>query len=584
MRINGARALLECLKQEGVDTIFGYPGGAVIPIYDEIYKFKDIRHILVRHEQGAGHMAEGYALATGKVGVCLATSGPGATNLVTPITDAMMDSVPLVAITGQVKTAAIGTDAFQEADITGITMPITKHNWLVKDVTKLPEILAEAFYIARSGRPGPVLVDIPVDISRTEFDYEPVLSVSVPSYKPTFEGNARQIKRAAELIAESERPILYVGGGAVNAEAHEEVFQLAELLDLPVTTTLKGLGAFPETNPRSLGMLGMHGTAYANYAVHDTDLLIAVGARFDDRVTGKSDAWVPKAKIIHIDVDPAEIGKVLQPDVPIVGDVKQVLTELLKIVQPLKFPEWNAKIAAWKSEFPLCYANDKQLHGQSVIESIGKVTNHEAIIVTDVGQHQMWAAQFYGYTRPHQMITSGGLGTMGFGLPAGIGAQFGRPDQEVFIITGDGSIQMCIQELMVATIYKLPITICILNNQYLGMVRQWQELFWDSRYSSVDLEASPDFMLLAQAYGAKGIRVDRPEEVDAALALARSITDRPTLIDFRIAKEENVYPMIPSGGIIENMVVQRPSDLAALDPYMESELVEDDIQVLAAKK
>ena len=583
MRINGARALLECLKQEGVDTIFGYPGGAVIPIYDEIYKFKDIRHILVRHEQGAGHMAEGYALATGKVGVCLATSGPGATNLVTPITDAMMDSVPLVAITGQVKTAAIGTDAFQEADITGITMPITKHNWLVKDVTKLPQILAEAFYIARSGRPGPVLVDIPVDISRTMFDYEPVLSVSVPSYKPTFEGNARQIKRAAELIAESERPILYVGGGAVHAEAHEEVRQLAEICDLPVTTTLKGLGAVPETDPRSLGMLGMHGTAYANYAVHDTDLLIAVGARFDDRVTGKADEWVPKAKIIHIDVDPAEIGKVLQPDVPIVGDVKQVLTELLKVVQPRKGAAWNEQIAAWKAEYPLCYANDGKLRGQEVIEAIGEISNHKAIVVTDVGQHQMWAAQFYKFTRPHQMITSGGLGTMGFGLPAGIGAQFGQPDQDVYIITGDGSIQMCIQELMVATIYKLPIKICILNNQYLGMVRQWQELFWDSRYSSVDLEASPDFLMLAQAYGAKGIRVEKLEDVKAALAEAAATTDRPTVLDFRIAKEENVYPMIPSGGVVENMVVQRPSDLAELDPYMESELVEDDIKVLAAK-
>jgi acetolactate synthase-1/2/3 large subunit len=583
MIINGARALLECLKQEGVDTIFGYPGGAVIPIYDEIYKFKDIRHILVRHEQGAGHMAEGYALATGKVGVCLATSGPGATNLVTPLTDAMMDSVPLVAITGQVKTAAIGTDAFQEADITGITMPITKHNWLVKDVTKLPAILAEAFYIARSGRPGPVLVDIPVDISRTLFEYEHVASVSVPSYRPTIEGNARQIKRAAELIAVAERPVLYVGGGAVNAEANEEVLKLSELCDMPVTTTLKGLGAFPETNQRSLGMLGMHGTAYANYAVHDTDLLIAVGARFDDRVTGKADEWVPKAKIIHIDVDPAEIGKVLQPDVPIVGDVKHVLRELLKIVKPRKLAEWNGKISEWKKEYPLCYALDDKLHGQAVIEKIGEVSNHNAIVVTDVGQHQMWAAQFYKYNRPHQFITSGGLGTMGFGLPAGIGAQFGAPDQDVFIITGDGSIQMCIQELMVATIYKLPIKICILNNQYLGMVRQWQELFWDSRYSSVNLEASPDFMKLADAFGAKGIRVDSPDEVDAALAEAMTITDRPTVLDFRIAKEENVYPMIPSGGIVENMVVQRPSDLAALDPYMESELVEDEIKVLAAK-
>jgi acetolactate synthase I/II/III large subunit len=583
MRINGARALLECLKQEGVDTIFGYPGGAVIPIYDEIYKFKGIRHILVRHEQGAGHMAEGYALATGKVGVCLATSGPGATNLVTPITDAMMDSVPLVAITGQVKTAAIGTDAFQEADITGITMPITKHNWLVKDVTKLPEILAEAFYIARSGRPGPVLVDIPVDISKTMFDYTPVLSVNVPSYKPTFEGNARQIRRAAELIDEAERPILYVGGGAINAEANKEVRLLAELADIPVTTTLKGLGAFPETHPLSLGMLGMHGTAYANYAVHDTDLLIAVGARFDDRVTGKTDEWVPKAKIIHIDVDPAEIGKVLQPDVPIVGDVKYVLTELLKQVKPRKCKAWNEHIDAWKSEYPLCFPDDGQIHGQSVVEQIGDFTKHDALVVTDVGQHQMWAAQYYKYQFPHQMITSGGLGTMGFGLPAGIGAQFGQPNKTVIVITGDGSIQMCIQELMVATIYKLPIKICILNNQFLGMVRQWQELFWDSRYSSVDLEASPDFVLLAQAYGAKGIRVTDPEDVQGALAEAMAYTDGPTVIDFRIAKEGNVYPMIPTGGTIEQMVVQRPSDIASLDPQMACGDTQDDLVPVQTK-
>jgi acetolactate synthase I/II/III large subunit len=583
MRINGARALLECLKQEGVDTIFGYPGGAVIPIYDEIYKFKGIRHILVRHEQGAGHMAEGYALATGKVGVCLATSGPGATNLVTPITDAMMDSVPLVAITGQVKTAAIGTDAFQEADITGITMPITKHNWLVRDVTKLPEILAEAFYIARSGRPGPVLVDIPVDISKAVFEYTPVLSVSVPSYKPTFEGNARQIKRAAELIAEAERPILYVGGGAIYAEAHQEVRKLAETADIPVTTTLKGLGAFPETHPLSLGMLGMHGTAYANYAVHDTDLLIAVGARFDDRVTGKTDEWVPKAKIIHIDVDPAEIGKVLQPDVPIVGDVKHVLTELLKIVQPRKCTAWNEHIDAWKSEYPLCFPDDGQIHGQSVIEQIGEITKHDAIVVTDVGQHQMWAAQHYKFQYPHQMITSGGLGTMGFGLPAGIGAQFGRPDKDVIVVTGDGSIQMCIQELMVATIYKLPIKICILNNQFLGMVRQWQELFWDSRYSSVNLEASPDFLLLAQAYGAHGIRVEKPSDVQSALAEAMAVKDRPTVIDFRIAKEGNVYPMIPTGGTIEQMVVQRPSDFVSLDPQMACGDTQDDFVIVQSK-
>jgi len=584
MKINGSRALLECLKREGVDTIFGYPGGAVIPIYDMIYQFPDIRHILVRHEQGAGHMAEGYALATGKVGVCLATSGPGATNLVTPIADAMMDSVPLVAITGQVKTSAIGTDAFQEADITGITMPITKHNWLVKDVTKLPEIIAEAFHIARSGRPGPVLIDIPVDISRAEFDYTPIEEVNIPTYKPTTRGHSRQIQRAAELIAEAKRPVLYVGGGAIYSGAQEEVRALAERTDTPVTTTLKGLGAFPETHPLSLGMLGMHGTAYANYAVSECDLLIAVGARFDDRVTGKADEWVPTAKIIHIDVDPAEIGKVLAADVPIVGDVQAVLAELLKIVAPAQRPEWNARVAQWKQDYPLHFPADGVLHGQYVIEQIGAVSDHEAIVVTDVGQHQMWAAQFYKCLRPRQFVTSGGLGTMGFGLPAAIGAQFGRPDKPVFCVTGDGSIQMCIQELMVATIYKLPIKICILNNQYLGMVRQWQELFWDSKYSNVDLEASPDFVKLAEAYGAHAIRCFQPSGVQAALEEAMSITDRPTVLDFRIAKEENVYPMIKSGGTIHDMVVQRPPEMVPLDTYMASETYMDENEARPARE
>ncbi len=571
MKMTGSRALLECLKREGVDTIFGYPGGAVIPLYDTLYQFPDIRHILVRHEQGAGHMAEGYALATGKVGVCLATSGPGATNLVTPIADAMMDSVPMVAITGQVKTNLIGTDAFQEADITGITMPITKHNWLIKDVEKLPGIIAEAFHIARSGRPGPVLVDIPQDILRAEFEYTPVEEVSIPSFKPTVKGHSRQIGRAAELMAEAVRPLLYVGGGAIYSGAYEEVRALAEMTDTPVATTLKGLGAFPETHPLSLGMLGMHGTAYSNYAVSECDLLIAVGARFDDRVTGKADSWVPNAKIIHIDVDPAEIGKVLPADVPIVGDVKAVLTELLKVAEAKKHPEWNARVSQWKTDFPLHYPADGVLHGQYVIEQIGEVAAHEGIVVTDVGQHQMWAAQFYKCLRPRQFVTSGGLGTMGFGLPASIGAQFGQPNAPVFCVSGDGSIQMCIQELMVATIYKLPIKICILNNTYLGMVRQWQELFWDSHYSSVDLEASPDFLKLAEAYGAHGMRCSTPSAVKATLEEAMSITDRPTVIDFRIAKEENVYPMIPSGGTISQMVVSRPEGMVPLDSYMASE-------------
>ncbi len=584
MQMTGSRALLECLKREGVDTIFGYPGGAIIPIYDAIYHFPDIQHILVRHEQGAGHMAEGYALATGKVGVCLATSGPGATNLVTPITDAMMDSVPIVCITGQVRTSAIGTDAFQEADIMGITMPITKHNWQVRDVTKLPEIIAEAFHVARSGRPGPVLIDMPVDISNAVFDYTPVEEVNIPTFKPTTKGHTRQIARAAELIAASERPLLYVGGGAVYSDAYEEVRALAEKADIPVTTTLKGLGAFPETNPLSLGMLGMHGTAYANYAVSECDLLIAVGARFDDRVTGKVDEWVPNAKIIHIDVDPAEIGKVLAADVPVVGDVKAVLTELIPMVEPATHTEWNARISGWKKDFPLSYPADGVLHGQYVIEQIGEITGHEGIVATDVGQHQMWAAQFYKCQHPHQFVTSGGLGTMGFGLPAAIGAQFGQPDAAVFCVSGDGSIQMCIQELMVATVYKLPIKICILNNTYLGMVRQWQELFWDSNYSHVDLEASPDFVKLAEAYGAHAIRCSEPSGVKAALEEAMTITDRPTVLDFRIAKEDNVYPMIKSGGTIKDMVVQRPPDMVPLDSYMESETYMPENEVRPSKK
>jgi acetolactate synthase-1/2/3 large subunit len=584
MKKTGAQALLECLKLEGVDTIFGYPGGAVIPIYDTLTQYPEIKHVLVRHEQGAGHMAEGYALATGRVGVCLATSGPGATNLVTPLTDAMMDSVPLVAITGQVKTFAIGTDAFQEADITGITMPITKHNWLVRDVTKLPEIIAEAFHIARSGRPGPVLIDIPRDVAEAVFEYEPAGEVEIPSYKPTVKGHIGQIKKAAELIAQSQRPILYVGGGSIYSGAENEVRALAELTDTPVTTTLKGLGAFPETHSLSLGMLGMHGTAYANYAISECDLLIAVGARFDDRVTGKASEWVKNAKIIHIDVDPAEIGKVLTPDVPIVGDVTAVLTELLKVVTPAQHPDWNARIAQWKQDFPMYYPADGELHGQYVIEKIGELSHHDAIIATDVGQHQMWAAQFFKCLRPRQFITSGGLGTMGFGLPAAIGAQFAQPDKTVFCITGDGSIQMCIQELMVATVYKLPIKICILNNQFLGMVRQWQEMFHQSNYSHVDLEASPDFMKLAEAYGAHAIRCFTTSGVQAALDEAMTITDRPTVLDFRISKETNVFPMIKSGGTIHDMIVQRPPNLVPLDSYIASETYMPEVEEGSVKE
>jgi acetolactate synthase-1/2/3 large subunit len=558
--MKGSRALLESLKQEGVDTIFGYPGGAVIPLYDALEDFPDIRHILARHEQGAGHMAEGYAIATGKVGVCLATSGPGATNLVTPIADAMMDSVPIVAITGQVKSSAIGTDAFQEADITGITLPITKHNWLVKDIRELPKIIAEAFHVARSGRPGPVLVDIPQDLFRTEIEYEAVTRVNMPSYKPTYEGHRQQIKKAAAMISASDRPVIYAGGGVIGSGASSELLQLAELTQAPVTTTLKGLGGFPESHPLSMGMLGMHGTAYSNLAISECDLLIAIGARFDDRVTGKTDEWISHAKVIHIDIDPAEIGKVIIPDVPIVGDVKNVLYELLKHVEPAKRSGWNARIDELKSLYPMFYPKDGQLHAQQIIHETAKFTNNDAIVVTDVGQHQMWAAQFYGFERPKQFITSGGLGTMGFGLPAAIGAQIGNPDKQVYLFTGDGSIQMCSQEFMVASTYKLPIKIAILNNRYLGMVRQWQEMFWQGHYSSVDMSAAPDFVKLAEAYGAYGLRCSDPEKVYDTLAEANSIKDRPVIMDFRTVQETNVFPMIPSGQTISQMIVQNPLD------------------------
>jgi acetolactate synthase-1/2/3 large subunit len=574
IKSTGARALLECLRREGVDTIFGYPGGAVIPLYDEIYHCDFLQHILVRHEQGGGHMAEGYAHATGKVGVCIGTSGPGATNLVTPITDAMMDSIPLVAITGQVRTEVIGKDAFQEADITGITMPITKHNWLVKDVNDLPRIMHEAFHIARSGRPGPVLVDVPVDIARALLEYDPdeAQKVNIRSFKSEFKVHPVQIKRAAELIAEAKKPILYIGGGAKAAAAGDEVRELAERIGIPVTTTLHGLGTFPENHELSLGMLGMHGTAYANYAVHNADLLIAVGARFDDRVTGKVSAFAPEAKVIHMDIDPGEINKVRRADVAIVGDCRAALREILTLVEPrndmdsiMALSEWRHEIGKWKTDFPLeapTGQDDGQLHSEHVIREIARITDRKVVVTTDVGQHQMWSAQHFGMRSPRQFITSGGLGTMGFGLPAAIGASFGLgPDTDVWCISGDGSFQMCLQELMVARIYNLPVKIAILNNQFLGMVRQWQEMFWQKHYSEVNLEKAPDFVKLADAYDIPGLRCEHPEDVEATVRKAME-TPGPVLIDFRVAKETNVYPMIPSGQTIDEMIVRRPDSPA----------------------
>jgi len=558
LKISGAKAILESLIHEGVEVVFGIPGGVMIPIYDALYDCKEIRHILARHEQGAAHAADGYARASGKVGVCFATSGPGATNLITGIATAHMDSIPLVAITGQVRTTALGKDAFQEADVYGISLPITKHNFLLKDPKDIPLVVAQAFHIARTGRPGPVLIDVPMDVSLAQIDYEPVRNVEMRSYKPTVQGHPLQIKKAAKAIAAAERPVLYVGGGVIAAGASQQLIELSERTNILVTTTLLGKGAIPETHPNSLGMLGMHGTAYANYAVAHCDLLIAVGARFDDRVTGKLDKFARNAKVIHIDVDPAEIGKTVHVDIPIVGDCKAVLTDLLEHVQPREPNDWNRQVMEWKRQYPLSYPSDDRLYPQFVIDQIWKITDGEAVVTTGVGQHQMWAAQFYRCKRPRQFITSGGLGTMGYGFPAAVGAQIARPDDVVFAIDGDGGFQMTIQELATAVEERLPIKIALMNNCYLGMVRQWQELFWNSRYSGVSLHVQPDFVKLADAYGAAGFRVQKKDEVAPVLKEALQVKDRPALIDFNVVKEENVFPMIPSGQSIEEMMVQRP--------------------------
>jgi acetolactate synthase I/II/III large subunit len=556
VELTGAQALLESLKKEGVEVIFGLPGGSTLPLYDALFAEKGIRHILVRHEQGAGHAADGYARVTGKVGVCLATSGPGATNLVTAIANAHMDSVPMVAITGQVASPLLGRDSFQEVDITGITLPITKHNYLVKRPEDIPDTVKEAFHIASTGRPGPVLIDIPKDMQMKKIDFKYPESISMPAYKPTYHGHPKQISAAAKLIDDSKKPMIYAGGGAVNAGANAELLELATKISAPVTTTLMGKGAFPETNRLSLGMLGMHGTVYANYAVTECDLLIAVGARFDDRVTGRIEHFAPNARVIHIDIDPAEIGKNVSVDVPIVGDVKNVLCALnSRRKQKDPGSEWVAKVMAWKEKHPLCYKNNGTLKPQFVIEEIDRITGGDAIICTEVGQNQMWAAQHFRYTKPRTFVSSGGLGTMGFGLPAAMGAQVGCPDKLVFNIAGDGSIQMNIQELNTLVNNKLPVIVVILNNQYLGMVRQWQELLHGRRYSHTDLDNNPDFVKIAQAYGAQAIRVEKPEEVEKALKKAIAKRDCPTVIDFVVAREENVFPFVPAGQAINEMLV-----------------------------
>ncbi len=569
MSRKGADIVIETLKEERVEVIFGLPGGAIMEVYDALYRDGTIKHILARHEQGAGHMAEGYAKATGKVGVAMTTSGPGATNIVTPIADAYMDSVPLVVITGQVPTHMIGNDAFQEVDIVGITRPITKHNFLVRDIDELPLVLREAFYIARTGRPGPVLVDIPKDITQQLSDVKiPTLEEvkkSLPGYKPHVEGNIQQIKKAAKLIMEAKRPVLYVGGGAVNAEAREELIELAELMKIPVTTTTQGKGAFPEDHPLSLRMLGMHGTYYANMAVYNSDLLIAVGARFDDRVTGKIDEFAPEAKIIHIDIDPASISKNIIVDVPIVGDVKIVLRKLIneikrkgaKVLHLEERERWIQQIEKWKKLHPLTYKNSKKvIKPQYVIEQIYEATKGDAIIVPGVGQHQMWAAMFYKYSYPRQFLNSGGLGTMGFGLPAGIGAKIGRPEKEVFVVDGDGSFVMTMQEIITAVQYRIPVRVAIINNAYLGMVRQWQELFYDKRYSEVDLSLQPDFVKLAEAMGAIGFRAEKPKDVREILEESLKIEDKPVIMDFVVDREENVLPMVPPGKSYREMILE----------------------------
>ncbi len=554
MKRNGAQVVVNALLEEKVGVIFGFPGGAVIPLYDVLYDTKEVKHILTRHEQAAAHAADGYARATGKVGVCVATSGPGATNLVTGIATAHMDSVPMVILTGQVPTHMIGNDAFQEANITGITYSVTKHNYLVKEVDELPIVLKEAFHIATTGRKGPVLIDLPKDVLTGETKVPYPKTVRIRSYSPNYKGNIKQIRKAATAVNKAEKPVIYAGGGVVSSGASTELIQLARQANIPVTTTLLGLGAFPEDDNLSLGMLGMHGTCYANYAISESDLIVAVGARFDDRITGDISQFAPHAKIIHMDIDPTAISKSVRVDIPIVGDAKDILSQLVPLIEKgKKRARWHARIREWKDKYPLRYKTDEDLKPQYVVERIYQITKGEAIIVTEVGQNQMWAAQFYQYTKPRTFISSGGLGTMGYGFPASIGAQVGSPDKVVFDIAGDGSFQMNIQELATAVNYKVPVKIAILNNGYLGMVRQWQELFFHSRYSQVDIANRPDFVKVAEAYGAKGIRVDKAEEVKPALKEALA-TSGPVVIDFKVSREENVYPMVPTGVALTQMI------------------------------
>ncbi len=552
-------ALMECLKAEGVDVVFGLPGGANLPTYDAFYD-AGIRHILVRHEAGGGHAAEGYAKATGKVGVSIGTSGPGATNLVTPICDAMMDSVPVVFLTGQVRTELLGTDGFQEADTIGITMPIVKHSFMIQHPLELPRTIHEAFHIARTGRPGPVVVDIPQDLSRADIPYEPVADVHLPGYQPTTDGNQKQIRLAAKALANSRRPVIYAGGGVISAGASAELTELATCDRFPVTCTLMGLGALPAPHEHWLGMLGMHGTRAANYAMDEADLIVGIGARFDDRITGKLSEFAPRAKFIHIDIDPAEISKNVPAHIPIVGDAKNILPRLTAeyralAAEPARLEEWWSRIRAWQERHPLGYEDsvDAEIKPQHMIQALYEATGGEAIVTTDVGQHQMWAAQYYHFCGPRRWINSGGLGTMGFGLPAAMGAKIGCPDETVVCIAGDGSVQMNMQELATCAQEDIAIKVFVMNNGYLGMVRQWQELFWDKRYSQVETGRWPDFVKLAEAHGATGIRLEDKHTLLADMTAALA-TEGPVLVDVKVTREENTYPMIPAGQAARDMV------------------------------